>query len=237
MGFYWFLIVVSFALLIYYIYEKCKAYTAKAVIIKATVSALFMMVGTYCAFMVPAMALHRGLAFFIVAGLLWGLLGDIWLDLKFVHRSDERIYTYAGFIVFFIGHIIYFVGICKEFGAGHLVWCIVPILVGLVIGVVNVLIGPKMGMDYTGYKGITMLYGGELIGITLSVICLAAFGYYWENPVLNIFAIGYVLFLISDLVLSQTYFKGNESKWIIAANYATYYAAMFIFASIPLWIS
>lgn len=233
---YWILVALGFALLIYYIYEKCKAYTAKAVVVKATVSALFMMVGTVTAFMVPAEAEHRALAFFILGGLLWGLLGDIWLDLKFVHRSDETLYTYAGFIVFLIGHLIYFTGIVKEFGASHVVWVVAPMVGGLIFGVVNVFLGPKMKLDYTGYKAITMIYGGILVGCALSTCCLAAFAYGFQEPVLNIFAIGYISFLASDLILSQTYFAGNESKGIIAANYATYYAAMYIFASIPLWI-
>jgi hypothetical protein len=49
-----------------------------------------------------------------------------------------------------------------------------------------------------------------------------------------IMLIGYVLFLASDLILSRTYFAGKEGKFFLAANYATYYSAMFIFASASL---
>lgn len=231
---YWILVALGFVLLLWYIHEKCKAYTPKAVILKSLVSALFMMVGILVAYRIPPAIPVRPLAFFIVAGCVFGLLGDIFLDLKFVHRSAETIYTYAGFCVFFTMHAIIMVGLIKYFGVVvNFWWTAIPILAGILIGIVNVLIGPAMKLDYTGYKEITMAYGGILIGAT--ALCLSyciATGF--KNPFMIIMLIGYILFTASDLILSQTYFAGKEGKFFLAANYATYYSAMFIFASASL---
>ena len=42
--------------------------------------------------------------------------------------------------------------------------------------------------------------------------------------------VGAALFLASDLVLSMTYFDGNESRFMIILNHALYYAAQFLIA-------
>lgn len=236
MGLYWTLVALGFVTLLCFIAEKCKGYTVKATLMKSIVSALFMMVAIFTAFQQPADSATRSMAFFIVAGCLFGLLGDIWLDLKFVHPSDEKRYTYAGFCVFGVMHIIIVVGAMINFHAGlNALYFVVPILLGFVIGAVNVMLDKVMKLDYGPYKLISGIYGGILIATTLLFGSLSlASGFH--NAFLNAMLIGYVLFLISDLVLCQTYFAGHEEKPYIAVNYATYYAAMYIIASAGLFL-
>ena len=52
---------------------------------------------------------------FVILGLLFGLLGDIWLDLKFTHPESGIPYTYAGFMVFLFGHLVYDAGLIMRF--------------------------------------------------------------------------------------------------------------------------
>jgi len=231
---YWSFVGIGIALLVWFIAEKCKGYTVKATVIKSLVSVFFMLVAFWVAYQVQYVAPLWPLAFLMLPALLFGLLGDIWLDLKYVHRSDECMYTYAGFSVFLVMHLILIGSFVVLYGQVVPWWyTVLPLALGYLIGVGNVLIGPKMKLDYTGYKGITMVYGGTLIGAALLCLsyCISS-GFqtmYWV-----VMLIAYVLFLISDLILSQTYFAGKEGKGFIASNYITYYAAMYMMASAAL---
>ena len=52
----------------------------------------------------------------------------------------------------------------------------------------------------------------------------------WQVTTLNIIFIGSILFALSDLVLSGTYFGGKERPVDIILNYLTYYPAQFLIA-------
>ena len=78
------LLVCGAVLLFVYIREKIKAYSVKAVILKSIVSVLFVVVGVYGSWLCAAKETASLLCPFVVLGLVFGLLGDIWLDLKYV---------------------------------------------------------------------------------------------------------------------------------------------------------
>ena len=104
------LLVCGAVLLFLYIREKIKAYSVKAVLLKSVVSMLFIMVGVYGTWLSASKGNAVLLCPFVVLGLVCGLLGDIWLDLKYVFPEKDEPFTYAGFCVFGVGHILYIVG-------------------------------------------------------------------------------------------------------------------------------
>ena len=53
----------------------------------------------------------------------------------------------------------------------------------------------------------------------------------WNNTTLMIMAIAFIVFMLSDLILNNTYFaKGYGTAPYIIANHALYYIAQFMIA-------
>lgn len=221
-----FFTLLGLAALFLYVREKLKGCTVKALILKAVVSALFIAVG-FCA----VYANNSRCALFILGGLVCGILGDIWLDLKYIYPSDDAPYTFSGFISFAIGHVLFISGMLLDFGdtvAAPKLLLIAAISVAL--GFATVLSGPLMGLNYGKYRGISMLYGPLLFGTAL-VALLLSLNTGFENTGLVMMLVGGVLFALSDLVLSGTYFgTGKDRPVDIILNYVFYYGAQFTIA-------
>ncbi len=231
------LIVCGAVLLFVYIREKIKAYSVKAVLLKSIVSVLFIMVGVYGAWLSASKGNASLLCPFAVLGLLCGLLGDIWLDLKYVFPEKDEPFTYAGFCVFGIGHILYIVGmLLSYYPAGRPMTVIVPVLLALVLSIGNAVLEKPMKLNYGKFKPVVIAYGVILFAMVMISGSLTL-SYGWKVLPLNLFFIGGVFFAISDLILSGTYFgTGKERPIDLVLNYITYYAGQFLIASALVFI-
>ena len=221
------LIVVGAIILIIYIIEKIKSYSVKEVLIKFIVSLLFVIVASLSSY-------HKSnhiLSPFIIIGLLLGLSGDIWLDLKYVYPKDDKLYTYAGFIVFGIGHILYVTGLYLEFfNNSHFLYVLIPIFASIVLGIANLFLSKLLKLDFKGYKWIVFTYSILLFSTPLSALSLLII-HSFNNITLMMMFIGGILFALSDLVLSNTYFGNNHEKPIdFILNYLFYYSAQYLIA-------
>jgi hypothetical protein len=109
-------------------------------------------------------------------------------------------------------------------------YIILPLVGGLLISVCNLFIAKPMKLDYSGYKVISIIYGFFLFSMTLSSLSLSIMVGFNNVTLIMMFA-GGLLFTISDLILSGTYFgKGKERPVDIITNSVTYYAAQFVIA-------
>lgn len=167
----------------------------------------------------------------MLLGFIFSLLGDIWLDLKYVHKECTRPYTYAGFICFMIGHTFFVPAILLEFQEYE--WWMLPYLVGacLVFTVIAALMEKvNKNFDYGEFRAISLVYAFFVATTMLcSVNGLILFGYSKKFLILTI---GSIAFLLSDLVLSSIYFeKGKNTKANVIINHTLYYLAQFMFAS------
>lgn len=226
------LIVCGAAALLWYVHEKIKAYSVRAVLIKAVVSFFFVAVGVFGLHALSVYGETNPVGVLIVLGLVCGLLGDIWLDLKYVFPEKDRVFTYAGFGAFGVGHVFYIGGmLVKYYTADAYFYVLVAFILAIVVSIGNAALEKPMKLSYGDMK-LTVIIYGILLFATLFVSGALALAYGWREVALNLLFAGAVLFTASDLVLSKTYFgEGHERPIDFILNYFTYYPAQFLIAS------
>jgi hypothetical protein len=162
-------------------------------------------------------------------GLLCGMIGDMVLDLKVIYDND-KVYLNSGMLSFGLGHISYFIGL--TFYAVKLnINLLLPILIsvgGAILLTAGTILSSKtMKLDFGKYLWQTISYSFALTFMAIYSLMLAINGGVW------LLFVGFVLFFLSDIVLSFQYFGGKiKSKPLIVINHALYYSAQIvIFAS------
>ena len=213
--------------LVFYLLEKCRRYSLRGVLIKSVVSLLFLAV----AIVASSQKQNHILNGFIVFGLALGLLGDIWLDLKYVYPKDSKAYTYSGFIVFGVGHILFVTGMMMEFyEGGNMLYFLIPTGAAVLFAVANFILAKPLKLDFGNYKWIVAIYA-FLLAMNPATALLVSIHTGWQSVTTIMLLCGGILFAISDLVLSGTYFgEGKERPIDFILNYLTYYSAQFTIA-------
>ena len=172
-------------------------------------------------------------AIFIMAGLIFGLIGDIVLDMKVIYHKqpEEGIYLTGGMISFGIGHVMYLVAVILFLGD------VVKLpLIGICVAIAALLAcamvfgGEKfMGLRFGKFTIHSLVYGFCLMFMSAFAIGLCIV---MKSTKILQFAIGMILFLLSDVVLSMMYFGGRpKDKSLCVINHALYYAAQICIAS------
>ena len=225
------LLVCGALALALYLKEKLRRYSLKATILKSVVSALFVAEAVCAWFSAAAGGALPILGAFVVPGLAFGLMGDIWLDLKFVYTQDDAPLTYAGFAVFGVGHILYQLGMLLQFPVGEkALWLLAPLVLAIALGFGNAAMEKPMKLRFGPMKPVVIVYG-FLLFLTVLLSGTLALLHGWSQPALNVLFAGSVLFAASDLVLSRTYFgEGHDRPIDRALNYLTYYPGQFLIA-------
>lgn len=210
-----------------FLIQKCRGYTVKELIFKAATSLLFIATALFANYH----SHNHSLGVFVILGLACGMLGDVWLDLKYIFKEKDKVFTYAGFISFALGHVSFMTGFIvhylrKEF----FLFILLPVILGLAIGALPLLLHKVMKLDFKDMKIITYIYSSLLFMMTLmGLSCCIATGFKQTTPIMLF--IGGLLFTISDLILSGTYFGENhEQPFDIISNGLTYYMAQFTIA-------
>ncbi len=222
------IIAVAIPLIVWYVISKCKKYDLKELFLKTSISLLFVVLAVVATLVSGKFTLLNGL---VILGLVFGLVGDILLDLKYVDIERTKGYSYGGFIVFGIGHILFITALIATYYQKGGIWFIVlPILVAIALAFVTILMEKPLKLKYGEYKLISFLYAICLFG-TCAFSLFLAIQNNFSIVSLNLFLIGALLFAASDLVLSGTFFgEGKERPIDFALNYATYYGAQFLIA-------
>lgn len=166
-------------------------------------------------------------------GLVFGLLGDVWLDLKWIYLQDKDSYLYSGFIFFLLGHVCFVTAVFKV-GPYTPTSLIVAFAAALVIAFVAILLEKPLKMHYGKFKWIVFLYSFMLaLTMTMSMTLAVITGF---EKMWTVMSVGGLLFLLSDLVLSGMYFgEGKNTSFNVILNHTLYYAAQFIMAATVLF--
>ena len=211
----------------FFLYEKCKGYSLKAVFIKAVASMLFISLAAVNLFKTGYHIFPK----FALIALALGMLGDVALDLKYVYKENDKPYTIAGFTVFGIGHILYITGMFLEFYHGEsFLYILLPFVVGLLGGVITVLIEKPMKLQYKEFRWIVGVYATILFSMMATTISLTILSGFQAVSLILLMA-GGILFALSDLILNMTYFgEGHEKPFDIISNTITYYIAQNLIA-------
>jgi uncharacterized membrane protein YhhN len=222
--------IFGFAAVLYFLAIRVKKGGVPALIAKSAASVLFIASAS------AALGHNSGqhvYGILIILGLVCGLLGDIWLDLKWIYPEDKDIYLFSGFYSFFTGHLFFITAIYLHFD-----WnapaVIIPFAVSLAGGFISIALEKVMKMNYGKFRLTCFLYGFILILTASSSLAAAVTT---GDTVWYIMSAGGILFILSDLVLSGMYFgEGKNTPANVIINHGLYYAAQFVIASSVLYI-
>jgi len=191
----------------------------KAVRLKGLASLCFVLTGLWFTIFAGGGAHHLLIAF----GLVLGLIGDVLLAMRFEYRERHDLYFLIGAISFALGHVLY---IAAMLGVNGKAWLpAIPFWVGLlaIAGVCALRFKADAGkMQIPGYGYMALVAGMGAIACGLAV----------KQPgdATVLFAVGGVLFVISDTILSIHTFgtakKPVYNRWV----HYTYYAAQLLIA-------
>ncbi len=172
---------------------------------------------------------------FIITGLVFGLVGDIILDLKVMYNENSDQYFVFGTCSFMIGHFFYFASALIyniDVLPTHTIWNILASLgVSILLTLVILLSSKKLNMDFGKMKWLVAVYSFVLTFMVAFSISIAIF-----NPIFWVFASGMIVFFLSDLVLSMQYFGNRTEKVWIYVNHILYYVAQVMLALCVLFI-
>ena len=170
------------------------------------------------------------------AGLL-GLLGDIWLDLKYIYPQDSDFWTFSGFFVFMTGHFFYFAAVISHYGIVDPLAAIFAAVSAVGTVIFLLVLEKPTKMHYGKFKAITMTYGAILVSMFAFCLNTALFDGHGNAGIL-LMTVGGGLFILSDLILSGTYFGEKGVKKVdVITNHTTYYLAQYCIAASALLVN
>ena len=237
--------------LILFLVFRDKKSSIKAIIFKTCTSMMFIAVAFASLHENPWGNIDNVLipASLIISGLIMGLIGDIVLDFKIylkgisdkypAAKKDSELITYMGMGAFGIGHVFYISACVLRFVNNNLnlIWAALGAVVftALVFVVSIKLLKMRFGKFLVPAASYSVLL---CFFAAIASICIATDGALKSTIFL---LIGSLLFLLSDLVLSMTYFSKSEdyqktgpmnpeSRVMIIVNHVLYYGAQFCIA-------
>ena len=203
---------------------------------KIIASVCFIMLAVFLSFSKNQISYYASMPICLfIMGLVLGLVGDIVLDLKVMYEFHDGKYLTCGMSAFSTAHVFNIAAILTLVNTQvSLSSYIVPIAIivgaSLLLTILTWLISSKvLKLNYGKHAVLTNIYCFILM---LTTILSCYFAIALKNYYMAILAVGFVFFLISDLILSMQYFGGKQSdKKLIILNHATYYLAQILIAT------
>lgn len=209
------LLIVCAVLARVFLRAESRGEYVKAVVLKGLASLCFVVIGLVCS---PG----THVAAMIAAGLIIGSIADVLLNLRMVFEEKGQLIFLVGIVVFLTGHIMYLAAVLPL--CPYKLACII-------IGIVLTALLMVWIFSRVTAKPAFKIFGVVYIGAIMLLNCVAVGNVIAEQSAFNtVFAIGAVLFLVSDIVLILNTF-GNEFRQSLRnTNISLYYAGQLLIA-------
>ena len=209
------LLVLCAVLARIFLIEEAKEEYVKAVILKGLASLCFVIIGFMCN---PGNHVSN----LIVAGLVIGCVADVMLNLRMVFKEKGQLIFLVGILVFLTGHIMYLAAVLPLCPYKPACIIIGLVLTALLMVWIFQRITAKPAFKIFGvvYIGAIMLLNCVAIGNVIAA----------QSPFNLVFAIGAVLFLVSDIVLILNTFGSEFRQSLRNTNISLYYAGQLLIA-------
>ncbi len=179
---------------------------------------------------------------FMVVGLILGMIGDVFLDIKRNVPEKEALFLNCGMLSFGTGHVFYF--LAALFYIMNFTNPLVPSLVGLVgfvIALIVIVCAKFLKLNLGRFKYQSLSYLAVLMYMAVMTVTAAIRSASGTTvPYMWLFALGMCMFLASDLMLSFTYFGDKNNKKMVVTmsvlNHVAYYAAQLTLCSVLYFI-
>lgn len=215
---YMFLAYIGLLIQIAFIYVEQRKQYVPAVALKGLASLFFVLLGVFGL----SIATLPTFAKVVVAGLIFGLIGDVCLNLRFVlEKAGQKIFL-GGILAFLIGHILYLVALiplCEK------VW------VWLVVGVFIAAALLYWILSSVEAEKAFKIFGVVYIGAVVLMTCVAV-GVFRTRQTAGslLYMAGAVLFTVSDIILIFNTFTKDGKAWMRPANLLLYYLGQLFIA-------
>lgn len=194
-----------------------------AVILKGTASLFFVVLGGIGAFCVQEVSGSAdSFATKLFVGLVFGLLGDVFLNLRFVFEKIGQKIFLVGILFFLVGHILYLLALIPR---ANNIWVCVGI--GAVLAAVLLTYIFKTMEVKLAFKIFGVVYLGAVIIMTVTAIGIAIAA---NDAASIVYAVGAVLFTASDIVLIFNTFSGVTRFSLRITNLSLYYLGQLLIA-------
>lgn len=225
-------LVIGAGLLLTYILVCCRNRSVLGVEVKSLVSVCYISTAAITLLERPE---NYKFGLFIIIGGVMGLLGDVYLDQKWIHLNHKDKYLILGFLNFGIGHVFYITASVTN-AQLKISDMIIPVVLALGVSVFNEFLAKFLDQDYGKFRWIVFAYS-----FILALMMTTAGAAFFKTRAVAylIFAIAGVSFLLSDVVLSAIYFTRGERKVTVGRfviNIVTYYIAQYLIAITPYFI-
>ena len=228
---YYIILAIGVCVSFVFCYQRRLGFSVKNLLFKSVSSLCYLLTAVFALINNPEAYTYGSL---IIMGGALGLVGDILLDLKGIYKSEEKVYLKGGFIFFLVGHIFYISAVINSVKLKWY-WILICAVVSIFIGVMTVLSANIMKVHYGAYRRIVAVYC-SFLAMTTAVSVVAMFTLHFQKGY-TLMTIGAVLFLLSDAVLSNTFFgRGKDKKHHLFINHFLYYAGQYLIAASVLFV-
>lgn len=159
-----------------------------------------------------------------LVGLLFGMIGDILLNLRFVFKKNGQKIFLVGILVFLIGHIIYLVALIPQ---ARTPWVWYFAVAGAVAAACLLAYIFKTMDVKPAFKIFGIFYLGAVFIMTAIAIGIAI---YAASARAIVYAVGAILFTASDVVLIFNTFSGVTKFSLRITNLTLYYIGQIMIA-------